>query len=174
MTTTKYFGFVVDGHKELMEAFAELPKSLTNQVIRDTMKKAVQPVAAAAKALVARDEQDLMKSITVGTVLSKSQRRKYGKTGDIVVYVGPSQPRGSHGHLVEFGTRPRFHKKTGKFVGIMPAKPFMRPAWDATRDKIPETIGQEIWDVLKKVARRVVKRAASGKLSRSHTAFFGR
>lgn len=32
--------------------------------------------------------------------------------------------------LVEFGTGPR-QTKTGKALGIMPAKPFLRPAWDA-------------------------------------------
>ena len=57
------------------------------------------------------------------------------------------------GHLVEYGTAPRYHKKTGKFVGAMPAKPFMRPAVDANR-----------WNVIARVRSKMselVKRAAA-------------
>lgn len=52
-----------------------------------------------------------------------------------------------HAHLVEFGTVPRFHK-SGKSVGVMPAHPFVRPAWDGTSmaalSTIKTTLASEI------------------------------
>lgn len=166
------FAVTISGHKELMEAFEELPKAVVDQVLRNAAKVALKPVADTAKGLVANDEYDLQKSIKVSTVLSKRQKRLHGKKGDVVVYVGPSYPAGAHGHLVEFGTGPRYQKETGKYVGIMRPRPFMRPAWDANQAKVLESMRTAIWDALKKVAKRLAKRAAAGKLSKAQLKFF--
>ena len=53
-------------------------------------------------------------------------------------------------HLIEFGTAPRYQKK-GRYTGVMPARPFMRPALEA--------LGQEgIEKIWAKAAGRNVDR----------------
>lgn len=161
----------MDGGKELADIFDQLPRSLTDKVLQGTAKKALQPVAAAAAATVRREDGDLAGSIAISTRLSKRQRKLFRKRGEIAVYAGPGGPKGAHGHLVEFGTRPRFHNN-GKFVGIMPAFPFMRPAWDANANAALATMRTEIWNVLVKAVARLRKRAEKGKLSKSQARFF--
>lgn len=41
-----------------------------------------------------------------------------------------------HAHLVEFGTGPRFHKSTGKYVGEMPANPFFARGRNKSRSQV--------------------------------------
>jgi HK97 gp10 family phage protein len=166
------FAVTISGHKELMEAFEELPKSVGDQVLRAAARKALKPVETSAKSYVPKDEGRLERSIGISTQLSKRQKRLNPKKGDVVVYVGPRYKAGAHGHLVEFGTGPRFQKATGKYVGIMPARPFMRPAWDANKDRVLETMRLEIWNKLKSTAKRLAKRAVAGKLTKSQLKFF--
>lgn len=47
------------------------------------------------------------------------------QTGEFHYAVKAKAP---HAHLVEFGTAPRKHEKTGKRTGKMPAQPFLLPA----------------------------------------------
>lgn len=167
-----YFAFRVSGDKELAEAFEQLPKAVGNQVLRTAARKALKPVEDVAKSMVETDEGELRDSITISTRLSNRQRRMFGRRGDVVVHAGPSHPKGAHGVLVEFGSGPRYQKSTGRYVGVMPAKPFMRPAWDQNRHRVLEIMRTEIWDVLLKAVRRLRKRAENGKLSASSTRFF--
>lgn len=167
----QYFKFNVQGEKELSMMFAQLPKALGDQVLRNTARKAVKPVEQMAESLVAKDESELAQSITTSTRLSKRQKHLFGRKGDVVVHVGPSHPKGAHGHLVEFGSGPRFHE-SGRYVGVMPARPFMRPAWDANRGHVLKTMQTEIWNELVKAVRRLRKRAEAGKLSASQLRHF--
>lgn len=162
----------VDGHEALARVFDDLPKSVQDTALRAAAKKALQPVADTARQIVRKDDGELAQSITISTSLSKRQRRNFKKRkGEVAVYAGPSYPAGAHGHLVEFGTRPRYHK-SGKFVGIMPAAPFLRPAWDMLSGQVKEVMAKEIWTEMAKAVRRLRKRAERGKLSKSHTKFF--
>lgn len=167
-----YIRFHVTGQKELSRVFEQLPKSLADQVLRATARKAVKPVEQMAESLVPKDESELAQSITISTRLSKRQKQLFGRKGDVVVHVGPSHPKGAHGHLVEFGTGARYQKTTGRYVGVMPARPFMRPAWDANKMRVLETMRTEIWTVLRKAVQRLRKRAEAGKLSASQLRHF--
>lgn len=166
----------VSGQKDLSEVFEGLPKSLTDSVLRETAKKALKPVAEMAQSLApVGDTGNLRDSIIVSTQLTKRQRRAFPhRKGEVHVYAGPSYKLGAggrHGHLVEFGTGPRYNK-SGKYLGIMPARPFMRPAWDALSSSVLKTMQEEIWGVLLKAVRRMRKRAERGTLSKSQTKFF--
>jgi hypothetical protein len=57
-----------------------------------------------------------------------------------------------HAHLVEYGTVERFHKG-GKSVGVMPANPFVRPAWDASSGQALATIRTTLSSEIAKIAR---------------------
>lgn len=163
----------VDGGEELGQLFEELPKSLTDNVMRKIGKDALKPVRDMAETFAPIEEGDLRDSIEVSTTLSKRQRRLYRKKGEIAVYAGPTYPKGAHGHLVEFGTGPRTQKKTGRYTGQMPARPFMRPAWDANKEGVLQYMRDNIWGVLKKAVVRLRKQAERGTISKSNRKFFG-
>lgn len=78
--------------------------------------------------------------------LSRSAMPKRGKVAG-KVEVGFRTPRsGGHSpvaHLIEFGTGPRKHK-SGKFVGAVPAQPFIRPAIDQDGSKVIAAIGKSM------------------------------
>ncbi|WP_137387969.1 HK97-gp10 family putative phage morphogenesis protein [Rhodoligotrophos defluvii] len=165
--TKSSFTFKLEGAKELDRALAELPKAYAKSALRDMLKKAAKPVADAARARAPEGpNRKLRGSIRVSTRLKESQRRGRVKRGAVEIFIGATYPPGNNAHLVEFGTGPRYHKN-GKYVGQMPPKPFMRPAWDASKDQALAILREEAWMALYRAARRLAKRAVSGKLGKS-------
>lgn len=136
----------VTGFKELEHALAELPKAVAKSVLRTALKKAGQPVVDAAQSLAPRDTGKLAESIEIKTSLSRRQRRRRQKAGDVEQFIGPST-KAPHGHLVEFGT-----------VKMAP-RPFLRPAWDANKDRVLELFAKEMWTAIEKAARRLARKA---------------
>jgi HK97 gp10 family phage protein len=157
----EYFTFRLEGVDDLVAAFDQLPKALAKSVLVDICNRAAKPIVETARAL-APDDPDhpgsLKKSIGV-------KRWSGSKWAGVVI--GPRWPEGAHGHLVEFGTGPRYHKTTGKYVGIMPPKPFMRPAWDLHRSAALDVMRSEVWDALAKAARKLRAKAERGTLGKA-------
>jgi HK97 gp10 family phage protein len=165
----------IEGLKELDAALSELPKATAKNNMRRAAETALQPVVDHAKSLAPAGKPrkvgkryvtggDLKRSLTVSRKLGKSaakkmreEQRREGKYS-INVYAGASPMR--YAHLVEFGTKPRYHKKTGKFVGQMPARPFMRPAWDANKTQVLATFQKDMWARIEKSAKRLARKAA--------------
>jgi HK97 gp10 family phage protein len=147
-------GGQVFGGKELEAALKQLPKATGKNVLRRALRNAAKPTAAAAEAMAPLGPTgNLRASMTIGP--KKSRRGiKSPKTG-VEIYIGPSYPKGFHAHLVEFGTI-----KTG-------ARPFMRPAWDSTKQEVLESISAELWAALAKSARTLARKAERGTLSRT-------
>lgn len=77
----------------------------------------------------------------------------------IFVLIGSTSP---HAHLVEFGTGPRHHEKTGKFTGVMPAHPFIRPAFDETKGQVIAAFKSELAMEIQRTDARLARRAAKG------------
>ncbi len=156
--------FKMEGAGDIERALAELARGTAKGTMRRAMKKTLKPVAKAAEGLSSGNFK-----VAVTSKLAASQRRDArmdrGRS-KVVLYVGPVMPDGDtapHAHLYEFGTVQRFHKKTGKSVGAMPARPFMRPAWDAHQATMLETLKREAWKEIEKTverARRKAERAA--------------
>lgn len=144
----------VFGGKELEAALKQLPNATGKGVLRRAIKKASEPTVVAAEALAPRGPTGNLKaSITVNTKLKKSQRT--GRPEGVELFIGAETPKGQHAHLLEFGTVK------------MPAQPFMRPAWDATKKKVLEAIETEIWKALAKSARTLARKAERGTLSKA-------
>ncbi len=167
----------VHGIDELDAALTELPKSVANAVLRTALKKAGQPVADLAGALAGTHQGTgaFAKSFLVHTVLTKGQKRAKKLRGDAkqqaTVFVGSKDRKA---HLIEFGTGPHELIATNKKVlasadavfGVAAshpgtkAIPTLRPAWDALRESVLSTIGQEMWKAIEKARKRLAKRAA--------------
>ncbi len=159
----------VAGLAELQAALRALPERMERQVIQRALRKAGQPVLAAAKANVpvgkndALDNLHLRDTLVISSSLSRRQRRRLPPPGDglTTVYIGSTR-RGAHAHLVEFGTGPRTQESTGRYVGSMPRHPFLRPAWDQNKAAVVSSIKIELAKEIERAARRVARKRAKG------------
>ena len=130
------------GLDELAAVLDALPGKLGPQVVGRILRKAEKPLVAAARARAPKKNGDLVKSIggIAGRGAGKGQQR----------YVGPRRGgpfKGYTGHLVEYGTGPRT-QKDGTSTGSMPAQPYMRPAYEETKEQITQIIKDEVAAVI--------------------------
>ncbi|MDE4142328.1 HK97-gp10 family putative phage morphogenesis protein [Phaeobacter gallaeciensis] len=149
----------IEGAGDIERALGQLARGTAKGVQRRAMKKALQPVATMADAL----SPFTVKVTSKLTARQAREARSDRGRSKVVLYVGPVQPDDSdapHGHLYEFGTGPRVQETTGRFVGAMPARPFMRPAWDANKAQMLETLKRETWAEIEKTVERARRKAA--------------
>ena len=161
------------GFKEMDALLQAIPRQLAGQGVASGMRRALQPVAAAARSYA---PGSLSERIRIAPTIKAGQQaqslEKPGK-GRRVMYVGSTAP---HAHLVEFGTVERFLAKAyirtknyrgrmksikidGRSTGIMPPDPFLRPAWDANKDEVLANLATAIRDEIGKALDRRVSRA---------------
>lgn len=159
----KSLRFDVD-FSEIDTMLNELPKAMSRTVIKNALKKAAKPLKKEAET---KAPGKIKKSIIIS---DKRNGKKVRSKKAAYVFVGPTEP---HAHLVEFGTGPRFHK-SGKYVGKMPAFPFMRPAWDASVGKMFEDLKTELENELLKAVKRLRTRAEKGTLGKRAMEFLRR
>lgn len=144
----------VQGLSQLGAAFDELSKGVARNTGKRTLVKAGQITADRASALAPDDPHsgppDLHRSIAVGTKLTPRQSRLHKKSPDksfAEAFVGVTEDANAYAHLVEFGT-----------VNTAP-QPFMRPAWDATKDQVLDSIKKDLGNEIEKSAARARARA---------------
>jgi len=160
----------VEGFRELERALAELPRATAKNVSRRALLQAGQPIADQARQLVPVLSGGLRDSIVVTTRTANkpgagafaaamrggATRAEAGKAmraaakggrSSVEVYIGAGQL--PHAHLVEFGS-----------INNSP-QPYLRPAWDAGKQKvlddIREFLGQEIDKAAQRAARKALK-----------------
>lgn len=63
----------------------------------------------------------------------------------------------------EFGTGPRYHKKTGKFVGRLPARATLRPALDEGAQEALDAMALNMGKSIEREALRLAKKYGVGK-----------
>jgi HK97 gp10 family phage protein len=140
----------VEGLSEIMTALRELPNATAKNVMKRVLLKRAEPVAERARQLAPFKEGHLKASIHVSTKLTKRQKGRHRKVhrDDVEVFVGPGADPAAH--LQEYGS------------SIHPAQPFMRPAWDQTKDDLLDGVGADMWAEIEKAAARLAKKAAKG------------
>ena len=118
--------FKIRGLKEFERMLLELGPVPAGRVGTNAVRAGARVIARnlrtniQAKGLV--DEGGMLASVRV-----TDDRQLSREKGSVrAAYAGATSPLL---HLHEFGTGPRYHK-TGKFVGILPARPTLRPALD--------------------------------------------
>ena len=176
------------GFRELEAKLAELPKNIGRGVARRAVRRAADQVAEEQRRLAPKADGDLIESVRVqlrarnttglaeyagvreagGTAKEaasamRAARRVAREEGyqqgvSVTATIGPSAP---HAHLVEFGTGPR-QQKNGKSTGVMPAQPFMRPAFDNNVDRAIETMKDGLAEEIDKANARIARKAARG------------
>jgi HK97 gp10 family phage protein len=111
-------------------------KKKKKQQVQTTVKRNARRIQTRAKKLVAVRSGDTKKSI------------KYKMFNDgMSATIGPRKPKGYKAHWIEFGTVGRVQKSTGRYVGRMPATPFMRPSSEQTKPKYLGELKKDLRDV---------------------------
>lgn len=110
----------ITGVKEIDRALAQLPPKVAKKVIRQAIRQALKPVAQRAKLLAPRGETGQLKR----AIKVRAMPRRRGRIG-LEVRVGEGDFKGEtfYAAFVEYGT------------SKMDKKPFMRPAFDQTKDE---------------------------------------
>lgn len=136
------------GLKELDNALKQLPSAFHKQVLNAALRKAGKPVVDHVRSSgdTPRRSGFLAASVKVGTSLSRRQKRSRIKEAQAEVFIGPTYPYGAHGHLLEFGTVK------------MKARPFMRPAWDATKHQVLKIFAEELKKAISRKAKSLAKK----------------
>lgn len=147
----------VDGLREIDAAIGELGKATGRNVLRRVAVERLQPMAEEARRLAPDDPKtggnDLRRSIDVSTKSAGYAARinRNGKS-EAEAHMGPAGHGGTkappQGSLQEFGTVTN------------PPQPFMRPAFDAGKQKMLDGIKDDLWAEIKKAADRKAKKAA--------------
>lgn len=142
------------GFKELEQALSALPRATAKNTAKRTLLKAAEPITHTAERLAPDDIKtgppDIHSSIKA-TVRPKSRKTVW-------VDVAPFAP---------LERNPNTGKVTGRYfaagaiergVGDMPAKPFMRPAWESEKDNALATIKSMLSVEVTKAFARLAKK----------------
>jgi hypothetical protein len=137
--------FKIEGLKELDRALKELPKATARNVALRTLKEHGQPIAAAGEANAPRLSGKLSESYTVGTKLSRRQKKLHKKESPVEVFVGPTPQAKSV--QTEFGNA---HQSP---------HPHLRPAWDSNVMRVLGGIKNSLADQIEKARARLARKA---------------
>lgn len=159
----KTTSFEFKGFKELYRAIDHLPEVVKKQELEPILVRALEPMAESARLRAPNDPitgppWDLPSSITVSTRQrtgrSKSDRA-LGKY-DARAYMGPTKYGYPQAMFAEFGTTQRYQKSTepDKYVGVMSAQPYMRPAWDSEKTFALKIISRDLGERLALIAKK--------------------
>ncbi len=162
----------VEGLSGLQEALDQLPRATQKNILKRVLLKRAKPLVERAKALVPVDSGGLKESIKAVAEASSGggagkrafhEAKKQGKSDkdagkaaraasraaasdlSATVVVGPDKR--PNAHMVEYGSINNA------------AKPYMRPAFDASVTEILDGIGKDIGDEIKRAVERRAKRA---------------
>ena len=134
----------VRGGKELARQFRELEEKVGRRVLNRAAKKGAEVILHRAEINAPTGRTwDLRKSLLV--------KRKKGEPGRVLFHIGFKLPEGHAAHLVEFGHRLVVR---GKFIGHVPAHPFLRPAIEESRDRVLQVISAELRASIDRVTKR--------------------
>ncbi len=144
----------VTGVREIDAVLRGLPLQLTHQVLGTAHAAAAKPLVEKEKLLAPEGPNGFLVD-SIGVV--KTPIKKANTIGEVTVGPRRSRPyKGYHGHLVEFGTRPRRTKRQ-LYRGVMRAKPFARPAFQMTSSMVTNSIttqvGQKLYSFMKRTIR---------------------
>lgn len=136
----------IQGINEIKAVLAALPLDVRHPIMQATHAEAAIPLIHKAHRLAPVGRTgNLAESIGV----EKPSLKRAGEVGE--VRVGPKRPKGSHAHLVEYGTKDR-----GR-TGVMPKEPFMEPAFEAEKNDVFRNIDEILGRRMIGTMRRKIK-----------------
>lgn len=136
----------VDGLADLDKALGQLKATTAKGVLRRVGRAALAPFDEAWRANAPTLTGALADSGSVGSKLTRSQRKEHERKSFVEIFAGP----GPNPQAVqqEFGNSEH------------PPQPFVRPAWEATKDQILQGVKTGLGEEIEKTVARAAKRAA--------------
>ncbi len=112
------------------------------------LKAQALPIINSAKNLAPKDSGDLAKSIGFITGKDKDNKTK------VLIGLRKEYYNNYLGVMFEYGTVARIQQDTGRYTGIIEARPFMRPALDQNAGKVTDGIINGVDKILAKLAKK--------------------
>jgi len=141
------FSFKMDGLDELNKDLEKLANAFVSDEVEKSSLDAAEIIRAEAERNAPKGPTGNLKR----SLIKKLLKRRAGQPAPAIAAV--DRKIAPHAHWIEFGTGPRYQKKTGKYVGSVPARPFFRPAL-MTKGK---SVANRLHGDLKKMVDKAVK-----------------
>lgn len=142
----------VTGVEEIDAVLRGLPNQFNHRVMQAAHAEAAKPMVYKIHLLAPVGETGRLAD-SIGIV-----KTPYGRAAVIgEIQVGPRRGRfgGSKAHLSEFGTGPREYNGANR--GVMPKRPFVEPAFEATNkevlDRISLSLAQKTYAFMKRTIK---------------------
>lgn len=147
----------VSGVKEIQGVFNALPKVYQENVLYQAHRAAAKPLVEKEK-LLAPEGPTGHTIDSIGVVRDKRAK----EIGNVKVGPRRGKFKGNAAHLIETGTKPRKTNGRGKYKtsanrGVMPATPFVKPAFDATQGAVIDLIAVEVGRKTVTAMKRYIK-----------------
>ena len=147
---------------EAVAMLTSLPMKIQKEIAFDALFIAVQPFLRAASAYAPVKKGWLKRSLAVRLKRYQAGKFLYAVAGPTNLKGSQSENPAKYGLLVELGHRIARNRggRSTKIrpwtkAGRVPPHPFLRPAWEATKEQVFKTLGDEIG---RRIAAEVVAR----------------
>jgi HK97 gp10 family phage protein len=138
----------VENIAEVIDALKAMGVEIDNPEFQRMLKAQALPIISSAKNLAPKDSGDLAASIGFITGKDKDNKTK------VLIGLRKEYYNNYLGPMFEYGTVARIQEKTGRYTGIIEARPFMRPALDQNAGKVTDGIINGVDKILAKLAKK--------------------
>ena len=133
---------------EVTNALKAMGVEIDSPDLQRMLKAQALPIIQSAKNLAPKESGDLAKSIGFITGKDKDNKTK------VLIGLRKEYYNNYLGVMFEYGTVARIQQSTGRYTGIIEARPFMRPALDQNAGKVTDGIINGVDKILSKLAKK--------------------
>ena len=138
----------VENIAEVINSLKAMGVELDSPDLQRMLKAQALPIINSAKNLAPKDSGDLAKSIGFITGKDKDNKTK------VLIGLRKEYYNNYLGVMFEYGTVARIQQDTGRYTGIIEARPFMRPALDQNAGRVTDGIINGVDKILAKLAKK--------------------
>lgn len=138
----------VENIAEVINSLKAMGVEMDSPDLQRMLKAQALPIIQSAKNLAPKESGDLAKSIGFITGKDKDNKTK------VLIGLRKEYYNNYLGVMFEYGTVARIQQSTGRYTGIIEARPFMRPALDQNAGKVTDGIINGVDKILAKLAKK--------------------
>ena len=138
----------VENIAEVINSLKAMGVEIDSPELQRMLKTKALPIIQTAQSLAPKETGDLAKSIGFITGKDKDNKTK------VLIGLRKEYYNNYLGPMFEYGTVSRIQEKTGRYTGIIEARPFMRPALDQNAGKVTDGIINGVDKILAKLAKK--------------------